>query len=89
LIAAQLHKADVILVAGGADGHSNDPLSTLQYTEAGFRRAGELVGAYARANNVPVIFGGAGGYLPDSDTPESWVAAATGAADAMSKASVR
>ena len=62
--------ADLIFVAAGADGHSEDPLTSLQFTIAGY----EAVAKYLRKQfpNTPILVGGAGGYLPDSRTPEVW-----------------
>jgi acetoin utilization protein AcuC len=62
--------ADLIFVAAGADGHSEDPLSSLQFTISGY----EAVAKYLRKQfpNAPILVGGAGGYLPDSRTPEVW-----------------
>jgi len=62
--------ADFIFVAAGADGHVEDPLSSLQFTIAGYK----AVAKYLRKKfpNTPILVGGAGGYLPDSRTPEVW-----------------
>ena len=62
--------ADLIFVAAGADGHAEDPLSSLQFTIAGYKDAAK----YLRKQfpNAPILVGGAGGYLPDSRTPEVW-----------------
>jgi acetoin utilization deacetylase AcuC-like enzyme len=62
--------ADFIFVAAGADGHVEDPLSSLQFTIAGYK----AVAKYLRKMfpNTPILVGGAGGYLPDSRTPEVW-----------------
>jgi acetoin utilization protein AcuC len=62
--------ADLIFVAAGADGHSEDPLSSLQFTIAGYT----AIAKYLRKHfpNTPILVGGAGGYLPDSRTPEVW-----------------
>lgn len=67
-------KADLIFIACGADGHREDPLSSLQYTVEGFRSTGELL----RRNfpDTPFLIGGAGGYLPDTRTPEVWATVA-------------
>jgi acetoin utilization protein AcuC len=64
--------ADLIFVAAGADGHAEDPLSSLQFTIAGYT----AVAKYLRKlfPNTPILVGGAGGYLPDSRTPEVWTA---------------
>jgi acetoin utilization protein AcuC len=65
-------KADIIFVAAGADGHAEDPLSSLQFTISGYK----AVAQYLRDKfpNTPVLIGGAGGYLPDTRTPEVWAA---------------
>jgi len=62
--------ADLIFVAAGADGHAEDPLSSLEFTIAGY----EVVAKHLRKMfpNTPILVGGAGGYLPDSRTPEIW-----------------
>ena len=60
----------MIFLAGGADGHVDDPLSTLRYSISGMEAAFRLV---RRAfPEVPILLGGAGGYLPDTVTPEAW-----------------
>ena len=60
----------MILIAMGADGHDEDPLSTLRYSMAGMEAA---VNRVRRAfPELPVLLGGAGGYLPDTVTPEAW-----------------
>jgi len=62
--------ADLIFIAAGADGHAEDPLSSLQFTIAGYTAAAK----YLRKlfPNTPILVGGAGGYLPDSRTPKVW-----------------
>lgn len=61
---------DMILIAGGADGHDEDPLSTLRYSISGMEAAVRRV---RRAfPEVSILLGGAGGYLPDTVTPEAW-----------------
>lgn len=61
---------DMILVAGGADGHVEDPLSTLRYSISGMEAAVRRV---RRAfPELPILLGGAGGYLPDTVTPQVW-----------------
>ena len=61
---------DLIFIAAGADGHAEDPLSSLQFTIAGYI----AVAKYLRRQfpNTPILIGGAGGYLPDTRTPEVW-----------------
>jgi acetoin utilization protein AcuC len=63
-------KADLIFIACGADGHQEDPLSSLQFTVDGFREAAQLI--RSTFPDTPILIGGAGGYLPDSRTPEVW-----------------
>ena len=66
---------DLIFVACGADGHKQDPLSSLKFSVDGFREVAiKLKTAFP---NTPFLIGGAGGYLPDTRTPEVWSAFAT------------
>lgn len=62
--------ADLIFVAAGADGHVEDPLSSLQFTIAGYKAVAKHL--RKKFPNTPILAGGAGGYLPDSRTPEVW-----------------
>ncbi len=62
--------ADLIFVAAGADGHLEDPLSSLEFSLKGYRAAATLL--RQRFVDIPFLVGGAGGYLPDSRTPEVW-----------------
>ena len=62
--------ADLIFVAAGADGHSEDPLSSLQFTITGYAAVAKCL--RKKFPNTPILVGGAGGYLPDSRTPEVW-----------------
>ena len=64
--------ADHIFVAAGADGHAEDPLSSLQFTIAGYEAVAKCL--RKKFPNTPILVGGAGGYLPDSRTPEVWTA---------------
>ena len=72
--------ADVIMIAMGADGLRNDPLSTLTYSIEGMAREVALVRSSFPEH--PILLGGAGGYQPDTETPEVWarmvIAATTG-----------
>lgn len=72
---AEQFQPDLLFIACGADGHTEDPLSSLQFTFAGF----EAVAKCLRKNfpNTPILIGGAGGYLPDTRTPEVWCHFAT------------
>jgi acetoin utilization protein AcuC len=67
---AEEFNADLIFVAAGADGHEDDPLSSLQFTIAGFKAV--AVHLRKKFSNTPILVGGAGGYLPDTRTPEVW-----------------
>lgn len=70
----------VIFIAIGADGHVTDPLSTLTYSIEGMEQAAASV--RAAFPTTPFLLGGAGGYQPDTITPQAWariaLAAATG-----------
>ena len=61
---------DLIFIACGADGHKEDPLSNLRYTVDGYVGVATLL--REAFPNTPFLIGGAGGYLPDSRTPEVW-----------------
>lgn len=71
--AAKEFKPDVIMIAGGADGHHTDPLANLEYTEIGFARAVRVV--KEAFGDLPILFSGAGGYCPDDYTPAMWLSA--------------
>lgn len=66
------HKPDVILLACGADGLANDPLSTLTYTREGLADCAAQLGDLAAQLGASVLVGGAGGYLPHDETPAHW-----------------
>lgn len=68
-------KPNLIMIAGGADGHKTDPLSGLRYSISGFRSVAQAV---RREYPVtPILFGGAGGYTPDGATPLAWATMVT------------
>jgi acetoin utilization protein AcuC len=61
---------DLIFIACGADALADDPLSGLKYTVGGYELAMRSIRmAYP---DTPILFGGAGGYLPDDQTPDLW-----------------
>jgi len=63
-------RPQMIFIAIGADGHRDDPLSTLNYTIDGMVQAVRNVRrAYPE---LPILLGGAGGYQPDDVTPQAW-----------------
>lgn len=70
---AQGFKPDLIFIACGADGLAGDPLGGLNYSIRGYQNAMRQI--RNSFPDTPILFGGAGGYLPDSDTPKTWVRA--------------
>ncbi len=66
----------MIFVACGADGLADDPLSNLMYTPEGYFNSMRLI--REQFYNMPILLGGAGGYLPDTGTPEVWKNATVG-----------
>lgn len=71
---------DLIFVAAGADGLLEDPLTALEYSVAGLGTACARV--RAAFPERPILMGGAGGYLPDSGTPQAWASMAVALAGA-------
>jgi acetoin utilization deacetylase AcuC-like enzyme len=63
-------KANLIFITCGADGHKEDPLSSLEYSDEGYVDIAKLLRCLYP--EVPMLLGGAGGYLPDTRTPEVW-----------------
>ena len=71
---ARSFNPDLLFVTSGADGLADDPLTNLQYTVIGYTNAARLVAeAFSK---TPILMGGAGGYLPDTGTPDVWAAVA-------------
>ena len=68
-------KADLIFITCGADGHRDDPLSSLEYSVEGYAGIAKLLRSHYP--DIPMLLGGAGGYLPDTRTPEVWSQFAT------------
>ena len=69
-------KPDLIFITCGADGHKEDPLSSLEYLVQGYAGVARLLRQYHP--DMPMLMGGAGGYLPDNRTPGVWVVVAGG-----------
>ena len=69
---AQTFKPDLVFIACGADGHLEDPLTNLEYSVAGYVAVAHKV--RDTFPKMPILMGGAGGYLPDTRTPEIWAA---------------
>ena len=61
---------DLIFITCGADGHKDDPLSSLEYSIEGYASIAQLLRQHFP--ELPMLLGGAGGYLPDTRTPEVW-----------------
>ena len=71
---ADRFKPNLIFIACGADGLHDDPLTGLVYTVEGYAKAMKRIReAYPV---TPILFGGAGGYLPDDGTPTVWAESA-------------
>ena len=71
---ARAFGADLLFITSGADGLAEDPLTNLQYTVEGYAEAARLL--TQAFPDTPKLMGGAGGYLPDTGTPEVWAAVA-------------
>lgn len=71
---AERFKPDIIFIACGADGLKDDPLSNLKYTVDGYVNAMNTI--RKAFPDTPILFGGAGGYLPDTGTPDVWAQSA-------------
>lgn len=69
----------IVLWALGGDGYVDDPLSSLQYTYAGYEAVAAAIGAFVGLRDVPLLMGGAGGYLPLTHTPRVWATCVEGA----------
>ena len=67
---ADQFQPDLLFIACGADGHYEDPLSSLQFTLEGYGSTATLI--RSRFPSLPILVGGAGGYLPDTRTPDVW-----------------
>jgi acetoin utilization protein AcuC len=69
------YKPDVILLAAGADGHfgASNLTELAKFTAEGFSYAAEIVAEMAiKHADGRVLIGGAGGYQPLKETPETW-----------------
>lgn len=71
-------KPDMLFIAGGADAHWLDPLSSLLYSLEDYEEA--MLRVRDTFPSTPILFGGAGGYQPDGGTPLSWAAMIRGLA---------
>ena len=61
---------DLLFITCGADGHKEDPLTSLEYSVEGYIAVAKRL--KERFPDLPILLGGAGGYLPDTRTPEIW-----------------
>ena len=82
---ADQFQPDLLFVACGADGHAEDPLSSLHFTLDGYGTVAKMI--RSRFPSVPILVGGAGGYLPDTRTPEAWSRFATSVATSLTNGS--
>ncbi len=67
---AKQFNPDLLFIACGADGHSEDSLTNLTYSVEGYIAVAKRL--KERFPDLPILLGGAGGYLPDTRTPEIW-----------------
>jgi acetoin utilization protein AcuC len=65
---------DLLFMTCGADGHKEDPLTSLEYSVDGYIAVAKRL--KERFPDLPILLGGAGGYLPDTRTPEIWAGVA-------------
>jgi len=65
---------DLLFITCGADGHKEDPLTSLEYSVDGYIAVAKRL--KERFPDLPILLGGAGGYLPDTRTPEIWAGVA-------------
>ena len=72
-------RPDILFITCGADGHAEDPLTGLAYSVAGYLSA--VTRVKERFPDLPILLGGAGGYLPDTRTPEIWATVAISLAE--------
>jgi acetoin utilization deacetylase AcuC-like enzyme len=56
---------NVLLVSAGFDAQEHDPLGVFKVTTDGFLRVGEVIGAFARARELPSLMVQEGGYVCD------------------------
>ena len=61
---------DYLFITCGADGHLEDPLTNLEYSVEGYVKVARII--RDTFPELPILMGGAGGYLPDTRTPEIW-----------------
>ena len=71
---AKIFNPDLLFIACGADGHKEDPLTSLEYSVDGYIAVAKRL--KERFPDLPILLGGAGGYLPDTRTPEIWAGVA-------------
>lgn len=62
--------ADIVFITAGADGVAGDPLTNLGYSLDDYIAAADIIAT--NLDGIPLLIGGAGGYLPDTLTPEVW-----------------
>jgi acetoin utilization protein AcuC len=75
---------NLLFITCGADGHKDDPLTSLEYSVDGYIAVAKKL--KERFPDLPILLGGAGGYLPDTRTPEIWSEVALSLVSSISKA---
>ena len=70
---------DLLFITCGADGHSEDPLTGLNYSVEGYIAVAKRL--KERFPDLPILLDGARGYLPDTRTPEIWAKVAAALAE--------
>jgi len=70
---------DYVFIAGGADGHKLDPLASIEYSYKGYDNAMRTLAD--GLPDMPILYGGAGGYRPDDVTPRVWATAVSAIAE--------
>lgn len=70
---------DYVFIAGGADGHKLDPLGSIEYSYKGYDNAMRTLAD--GLPDMPILYGGAGGYRPDDVTPRVWATAVSAIAE--------
>lgn len=72
---AEPFKADVVILATGADGHKSDPLAGLNYEVEDFVSAAEVLRQFTEGIcGGRIYIGGAGGYEAEGATPQVYAA---------------
>lgn len=86
IVKAKEFGADYIFIAAGADGHRDDRLSSIEFTEQGaFHAMRSIRQTFC---GTPILVGGAGGYEPDTSTPAMWAYSVAGLVEGINLSDV-